>query len=158
MHIHKIHHFRASPIFISAGRAKHLHKFALTRYPWTITTYTSYFTGILPDVILMSEIESLKNTFEQQTRDIVQENINELNERNVGGDLHKPVCVLDEIKAANECFLSKLENLSGKSNSNYEGEVVIANDYFVLNNGIEHHEELEIDGGGSGGGINPPCF
>ena len=108
--------------------------------------------------MFMSEIESLKATFEQQKRDIYQEMRNELNERNVGGDLHKSGCVLEEIKAANEYFLSKLENLSGKSNSNYEGEVVIANDYFVLNNGIEHHEALEIDGGGSGGGINPPCF
>ena len=40
-HIHKNHHCRASPIFIVADRAKHLHKFALTRYPWTITTDTT---------------------------------------------------------------------------------------------------------------------
>ena len=51
-----------------------------------------------------------------------------MNERNVGGDLHKYGCVIDKIKAANEYFLSKLQNLSGKSNSNYDGEVVIAND------------------------------
>ena len=100
--IHKNHHLRASQIFISAGRAKHLHKFALTRYPWTSRTHTPYFTVIPPHVILMSEIESLKATFEQQTRDIVQEMRNELNERNVGGDLQKSGCVLDEIKAAYE--------------------------------------------------------
>ena len=40
MHIHKNHHLRESPIFIDAGRAKYLHKFALTRYCWTSTTYT----------------------------------------------------------------------------------------------------------------------
>ena len=79
-----------------------------------------------------------------------------MNERNVGGDLHKSGCVLDEIKAANEYFLSKLENLSGKSNSNYDGEVVIANAYLAFNNVIEQQEELDIDGGDSGGGINPP--
>ena len=44
----------------------------------------------------------------------------------------------------------------GKSNNNYDGEVVIANDYFVLNNVIDHQEELDIDGSGGGGGINPP--
>ena len=44
----------------------------------------------------------------------------------------------------------------GKSNSNYDGEVVIANDYFALNNVIEHQEELDIDGGGGGVGITPP--
>ena len=95
-------------------------------------TYTPYFTVIPPHVILILEIESLKATFEQQTRDIVQEMINELNEKNVGGYLHKPGCIIDETKVANEYFLSKLENLSGKSNSNYDGEVVIANDYFVF--------------------------
>ena len=58
-------------------------------------TYTPYFTEIPPHVILILEIESLKATFEQQTRDIVQEMRNELNERNVGADLHKAGCVLD---------------------------------------------------------------
>ena len=63
-----------------------------------------------------------------------------MNERNVGGDLHKAGCVLDKIKAANEYFLSKIENFPGKSNSNYDGEVVIVNDYFVSNHVIEHQE------------------
>ena len=61
--IHKIHHLRASQMLIDADIAKHLHKFDLTRYPWTITTYTTYFTLIPPHTILMSEIESLKYTF-----------------------------------------------------------------------------------------------
>ena len=33
--------------------------------------------------------------------------------------------------------------------------MIIANDYFVLNNVIDQQEELEIDGGGGGDGINP---
>ena len=66
-----------------------------------------------------------------------------MNERNVGGDSQKYGCVLDEIKAANGYFLSKLEIFSGKSNSNYDGEVVIANYYSVLNNVIDQQEELE---------------
>ena len=86
----------------------------------------------------MLEIESLKAAFEQHTRDIVQEMRNEFNERNVGGDLHKAGCVLDKIKAASEYFLSKIENFSGKFNSNYDVEVVIANDYYVFNNVIDH--------------------
>ena len=49
----------------------------------------------------------------------------ELNEMNVGVDLHRHGCVLDEIKAANEYFLPKLENLSGKSNGNYDREVLL---------------------------------
>ena len=106
--------------------------------------------------MLMSDIESLKATFEQQTRDIFQEMRNELNERNIGGYLHKAGCVLDKIKATNEYFLSKLQNVLGKYNSNYDGEVVIANNDFALNNVIDQQEELEVDGGGGGGGITPP--
>ena len=71
-HIHKTHHLRASPIFIAAGRSEQLHKFALTRYPGTRTTYTPYFTLIPPHGMLTSEMESLKDTFKQHTRDIVQ--------------------------------------------------------------------------------------
>ena len=66
---------------------------------------------------------------------------NELNKRNFGGDLHKSGCALDELKSANEYFLSKLQNLLGKYNSNYDGEVVIANYYFVFNNVIDQQEE-----------------
>ena len=56
MYIHKNHHLQASPIFIATCRAKHLRKFALTRYLWTSATYTPHFTGIPPHVMLMSEI------------------------------------------------------------------------------------------------------
>ena len=44
----------------------------------------------------------------------------------------------------------------GKSNSNYDREVVIVNEYFVLNNVIDQQKELEIDGGGGGACIIPP--
>ena len=53
----------------------------------------------------MPEIESLKATFEQQTRDRVQEMRNELTYMNVGGDKYKAGCVIDKIKAANGYFL-----------------------------------------------------
>ena len=81
-----------------------------------------------------------------------------MNERNVDGDLHKSGCVIGKIKAVNEYFLSEIHNFSGKSNINYDGEVVIANDYFVFNNFIYQQEELEVDGGGGGGGIIPPLL
>ena len=64
--------------------------------------------------------------------------------------------LLEKIKAADEYFLSKLENVLGKYNSNYDREVVIVNEYFVLNNVIDQHKELYIDDGGGGGHINPP--
>ena len=63
VHIHKNHQLRASPIFIASGRAKHLQKFSIKRYPWKSTTYTPYSTGIPPHGMLMLEIESLKAYF-----------------------------------------------------------------------------------------------
>ena len=110
---------------IAAGGAKHIHEFYLTRNPWMSKTYNPYYTGIPLHVMLISEKESFKATFEQQTRYIVQETINELNEINVCGYLQKSECVLEEIKAANEYFLSKLQNLLGTSNSNLDEEAVI---------------------------------
>ena len=104
----------------------------------------------------MPEIEKLKANFEQQTRDIFQEMRNELNERNVGGDLHKAGCVIDKIKVANEYFLSKLQIFRENLIVIYDGEVVIVNNYFVFNNVIDQQKELEVDGGGSGGDITPP--
>ena len=43
-----------------------------------------------------------------------------------------------------------------KSKSNNDEKVVIANDYFVFNYFIDQKEELEVGGGGVGGGITPP--
>ena len=65
---------------------------------------------------------------------------NYLNESNVGGYLQNSGCIIDKIKAANEYFLLKLQNLLVESNSNYNGEVVIANDYFVFNNVTDQQE------------------
>ena len=39
----------------------------------------------------------------------------EINAQNVGEDLYKSGCVLDDIEAANESFLVKLQCLSGKN-------------------------------------------
>ena len=81
---------------------------------------------------------------------------NELDGSNVGGDLWKSGCVLNEIKADNEKFLSKLQNLWGTSNSNNDEEVKIARYFFVLNDVIDQQEELEVDGGGGGDIITSP--
>ena len=100
-HIHKNHCLRGSPIFIAVGEAKNLQIFDFTRYPCTITTYNPYAAVIPPHAMLMSEIEPLKDNFEQKTRNIVQEMRNELNDRNAGGDLYKAGCIIDKIRAAN---------------------------------------------------------
>ena len=53
-HINKNHCLWESSIFIPTGRSKYLHKFALTRYPWTSMNCTPYFTRITPHVMFIS--------------------------------------------------------------------------------------------------------
>ena len=45
----------------------------------------------------------------------------EINDQNVGEDLYKSGCVLDDIEAANESFLGKLQYLSG-TNTGEDGQ------------------------------------
>ena len=63
----------------------------------------------------------MKAEFDKQTTHIVKGIRTELNARNVGGDLYKAGCVLDKIKAANESFLGKLQDLSG-TNTGKDGQ------------------------------------
>ena len=101
-HLHPNHRLRASPIYIASGREKYLHKHNVIRYPWLITSYTPYATGIPQHVMLMAKIEALKVGFEKQTTHIFEETRLEINAQNVRGDLYKAGGVLDKIKAANE--------------------------------------------------------
>ena len=71
--------------------------------------------------MLMAYIEALKADFEKQTTHIVEDMKTELNARNVGGDLYKAGFFLDEIKAANESFLGKLQDLLG-TNKGEDGQ------------------------------------
>ena len=50
---------------------------------------------------------------------IVEDMRTELDSWNVGGNLYKAGCVLDDIKAANESFLGKLQYLSGTNKGEY---------------------------------------
>ena len=50
---------------------------------------------------------------------MVEDMKTELNARNIDGDLYKAGCVLDDIKAANESFLVKLQCLSCKNIGEY---------------------------------------
>ena len=158
--LHKSNRLRASPLFIAAGREKSLRKHAVINFPWTSTSYTPFATGIPPHVMLMSELQELKASFEKQTMSVIDGLREELNKRNVGGDAYRADCVLDEIKAANDSFLSKLERLSPTQISREEA-VEVGEDYFILDSEIPLGEELSISdsegrdsGGESGGGTH----
>ena len=123
-------------------------RFAVVNFPWTATNFTPFGTGIPPHVMLLSEIQCLKASFKQQTNTIVEGMREELNRRNVGGDAFRADCVLDDIKIANESFLSKLGEMPGVNNRKNEDRAEeIAEDYFVLN----YSHPFEDVGGGVGG-------
>ena len=147
---------RLLPIYIASGREKNLHKYAVIRYPWLSTNYTTCATDIPPHVMLMEEIEVMKAYFDKQTTHIVENTRTELNAQNVGGDLYKAGCVLDEIKAANESFLIKLQYLLA-TNTGKDGKAEEkTKDDFVLNYQYFEKEEVkELEGYTSGS--TPPC-
>ena len=105
-HMHSRNRLRALPIFIAATREKRLRTYAVTNYPWSSNVYIPFATGAPTHVMLMSDVQSLKTSFQQQP-------ITVINKGNVGGDSYCAKFILEEIKTANDSFLSKLNRLSG---------------------------------------------
>jgi hypothetical protein len=143
--LHGTNRLRASPIFIAAGREKSLRKFSIINFPWTSTTYTPFATGIPPHVMLMSELQLLKASFEKQTTTVIEGMREELDKRNIGGDAYRSDCILQEIRAANESFINKLERLSPSQNLRSDEAVEVENNYFMLHSNIPLGEELGIE-------------
>ena len=107
--------------------------------------------------MLLSELESLKSKLEKQTEKIVEGLRDELNIRNVGGDSFRATSVLEDIKTANQNFLSQLKDLSRGNHSTDEGRN--SDSYFVLES---HPDKDMMDGSENGGneemdGINVDC-
>ena len=69
----------------------------------------------------------------------------ELDKRHIGGDAYRSDCILQEIRAANESFLNKLERLSPSQNLRSDEAVEVDNDYFMLHSDIPLGEELGIE-------------
>ena len=71
----------------------------------------------------------------------------ELNARNIGGDLYKQGCVLENMIAANESLLVKLQYLSGTNTWEYDQSQENSKDYFVLNDQYVKEEDVkELEG------------
>ena len=79
----------------------------------------------------------------------------ELNARNIGGDLYKQGCVLDDIKAANESFLVMIQYLLGTNTEEYGQAQEKSKDYFVLNDQYVKEEEVKELKGHTCGSIPP---
>ena len=155
---------RASPIFITIGRPKVLRRFVVINFPWATITYSPFGTGILPHVMLLSEIQCLKASFMQQTNVVVEGISTKLNRRNVGGDAYRAECVLDDIKN-NDTFLSTLGGMSSVCNIREREQVAeFTEEYFVVNptqpfeddcvNGFRDGSRVASDSTGGEGGVD----
>ena len=56
------------------------------RYPWNKTCNTPIFTGVPPHVMIMVEMEELKNVLKYQRKQVSADLRDELNKRHIGGD------------------------------------------------------------------------
>ena len=154
--MHGRNRLRVSPIIIAAGREKRLRTFAVTNYPWSSTAYTPFATGVPPHVMLMSEIQTLKTSFQQQTITVIEGIREELNKRNVGGDSYRAECILEDIKKANDSFLIKLNRLSAPTERENNRDDQVEDDFFILDADAPLEEELAmVDNNGSGSGFVP---
>ena len=119
---------RRSPILIAAARAGGFQKYIVVSFPWTKTTFTPFFRGIPPHVMMMTEIEILKKMIAKQTCAIVDGLKTELDKRNIGGDTYQATMVLEEVKRAHEMMYTKLSSIT----SNVNGRVVYDNPTFQV--------------------------
>ena len=78
---------------------------------------------------------------------------NELNEKNVGGGFTQSWVSSWQNKSGKWILPIKTAEFVGKSNGNYDGEVVIANDFLCV---IYQKDQLKVIGGGGGDGLTPP--
>ena len=71
-------------------------------YPWKNTDYTPKITGVPPHVLLMAEVEVLKEKFEKLWLDINYDIKGILYERGVGGNEFHTNSILDAIRESQE--------------------------------------------------------
>eukprot|EP00957_Ditylum_brightwellii_P181794 13848927-Ditylum_brightwellii.AAC.1 len=75
---------RGSPLFSEA--AHHCNQeFAYVKFPWDKISITPVFPGIPPHVLMMAELECLKDEMHLQSLEVVEGIKNELDKRNIGG-------------------------------------------------------------------------
>ena len=62
-----------------------IRSYATIRYPWKKTCNTPIFTGVPPHVMILVEMEYLKNVLKDQRKQISADLRDELNKRHIGG-------------------------------------------------------------------------
>ena len=106
--------FRACAMFIAASEP--IRRCAVIKFPWNKSDETPLFTGIPPHVIMMSEMEVLKEVILSQKGDILYGLKEELNKRNIGGDTFQANGILEEVNRVHSRMMEVMK--PGNSNSN----------------------------------------
>ena len=96
----------ASTMFTEA--TEEIRSYATIRYPWNKTCNTPIFTGVPPQVMIMVEIEDLKNVLKCQLKQISDNLRDELNKRHIGGDEFEASGILEEVTKVHERTLDAL--------------------------------------------------
>ena len=78
-------------------------------YPWNKTSDTLKLTGVPLHVLLMAEIEELKNNFERLKTEIKTNMNNVLDERGVCGNEYHTNSILDAIKQSKDKMLNHFQ-------------------------------------------------
>ena len=85
-----------------------IRNYATTRYPWNKKCNTPIFTGVPPHVMIMVEMEDLKNVLKDQRKHISADFRDELNKRHIGGDAFEASGIVEEVTKVHERTLDAL--------------------------------------------------
>ena len=119
-------------------------------YPWEATSDTPKLTGVPPHVLLMAEIEDLKNKFETLKIAIKGDMKDALDERGVGGSEYHTNCILNAIKQTEGVMLNRIQGevSSRIPSEDSGGSLVIMNEDNALENVFEGIDPEELRNGG----------
>lgn len=101
---------RSSFLFLAV--TPEIRKYAMVKYPWNKTGSTPVFTGVPPQVVLMSEMEELKLNLEMHKDSILEGMRKELDNRHVGGDTYQANAVLEGVTEVHKKMVRLLESRS----------------------------------------------
>ena len=90
------------------GATKEIRSYATIRYPWNKTCNTPIFTGVPPHVMILVEMEDLKNVLKDQRKQISADLRDELNIRYIGRDAFEASGILEEVTKVHEITLDAL--------------------------------------------------
>ena len=87
---------------------KEIRSYATIRYPRNKRCNTPIFTGVPPYVMSMVDMEDLNTVLKDQRTEIAADLRDELNKRNIGGDVYEASGILAEVTKVHERTLDDL--------------------------------------------------